>query len=266
MPCDLLIVALQCQQSKAENIFSKILDNLDISIFLAKSMYQRIKTYLQTLKRIGCISVPGVTFEDLASVKPSNANSSISEPFHREAQQSHHNTSHNLPMYFDVIYLRLVCLMIFLNGVFDYFCFIIILCHVCLLQNFKCFLLWCFESRLGLPPKEWTMPARIIEAKACACWIISCIKTSDVVFVYFSWFQFAHAKFKPFWIVLKHGSLHFTTLWPFEGNVQLWVAWTMSFQMLMWVGWPQDSLQLFHWQGLFIAFDSFISHCFLFNG
>lgn len=64
--------------------------------------------------------------------------------------------------------------MMFLNGVFDYFCFIIILCHVCLLlESFKYFLLWCFESRLGLRPKEWTMPARIIEAKACACWIIS---------------------------------------------------------------------------------------------
>ena len=53
----------------------------------------------------------------------------------------------------------------------------------------------------------------------------------------------------------SHGSLHFTTLWPFQGNVQLWVAWTMSFQMLMLVGCPQDSLQLFHWQGRFIAFD-----------
>ena len=189
MPCDLLIVGLQCQQSKAENIFQKILDNFDISIFLAKSMYQRIKKYLQPLKGIDCISVPGVTFEDLASVKLSNANSSISEPFHREAQESHHNTSHNLPVY--LIYLRCVCvcLMMFLNGVFDYLCLIIILCHVCLLQTFKCFLLWCFESRLGLRPKEWTMPARIIEAKACACWIISL----DVDFVYFSQFQFVHA-------------------------------------------------------------------------
>ena len=138
------------------------------------------KGRLVAKRRIDCISVPGVTFEDLASVKPSNANSSTSEPFHREAQESHHNTSHNLPVYFD-IFEMCVCLMMCLNGVFDYFCFIIILCHVCLLlESFKCFLLWCFESRLGLRPKEWTMPARIIEAKACACWIISL----DVVFVF----------------------------------------------------------------------------------
>lgn len=78
-------------------------------------------------RRIDCISVPGVTFEDLASVKPSNANSSTSEPFHREAQESHHNTSHNLRVYFDMIDISdwcvwwcflMVCLIIFVLSLF----------------------------------------------------------------------------------------------------------------------------------------------------
>lgn len=53
MPCDLLIVGLQCQQSKADRQhISKNYDNFDISIFLAKSMYQRIEASSTTTGRL----------------------------------------------------------------------------------------------------------------------------------------------------------------------------------------------------------------------
>ena len=191
MPWELLIVGLQCQQSKADNIFQKILDNFDISIFLTKSMYQQIEASSKIKGRLVAKGlVASRSQEWLLKIWPVSSPATQTQAFQNHSIEKHKNLTITLrtTCLCILIYLRCVCvcLMMFLNGVFDYFCFIIIWCHVCLLQTFKCFLLWCFESRLGLRPKEWTMPARIIEAKACACWIISSIKTSDVVFVCFS--------------------------------------------------------------------------------